>query len=39
MELAAARRPSAEPVASLVSAYAPVLYDARTGFMSGRGLY
>ncbi len=48
MELAAARRPSAvtraplpaaEPAASLVSAYAPVRYDARAGFMSGRGLY
>ena len=51
VELAAASRPqgapafaraplaSAEPEASPVSAYAPVRYDARTGFMSGRGLY
>ena len=48
VELAAASRspavtraslPDAEPEASPVSAYAPVRYDARAGFMSGRGLY
>ena len=51
VELAAASRPqnapayaraplpAAEPEASPVSAYAPVRYDARAGFMSGRGLY
>jgi peptidoglycan lytic transglycosylase len=37
VELAAATR--AEAVASPVSAYAPVRYDAPAGFMSGRGLY
>ncbi len=35
----ARRLPAAEPEASPVSAYAPVRYDGRAGFMSGRGLY
>jgi rare lipoprotein A len=43
VEFAAASRaqtaPAAEPEASPVSAYAPVRYDGRAGFMSGRGLY
>jgi rare lipoprotein A len=50
VELAAASRPQAAPIAraplpdaepesSPVSAYAPARYDARAGFLSGRGLY
>ena len=50
VELAAAARPqprppsrgaaaAAEPEVSPVSAYAPVRYDGRAGFLSGRGLY
>jgi rare lipoprotein A len=31
--------PEAQPVTSPVSAYAPVRYDSRPSFMSGRGLY
>jgi peptidoglycan lytic transglycosylase len=36
---AVARGPLAEPVAAPVSNYVPTRYDARTGFISGRGLY
>jgi rare lipoprotein A len=42
VELAAASRPEpavAERTTSPVSAYAPVRYDGRSSFMSGRGLY
>jgi rare lipoprotein A len=42
IELAAASRPQTDegaPATSPVSAYAPVRYDGRASFMSGRGLY